>query len=269
MATTPPRGDDVSDRADILRQEARALAELAELMRDPVYAGWGMPRGDRRNVLVIPGLFGNDLYLQPLRDWLRRLGYTPVSSSLQFNAGCPNRRREEVEAALNRQLRHRPGRVSLVGHSRGGMLAWALASRLRAEACDLVLLGSPAPAVVAMMRQPVPTMDLNVAASPVAQAGARALRLLDPDCTVPACGCDYVQDLRRPLSPQTRVLAVQSRDDQVVAPAVCGVPAAIDGVEVTNVEVGGTHSGLVYNKAVYPVLARFLAGRSPVTAGTS
>jgi hypothetical protein len=27
----------------------------------------------------------------------------------------------------------------------------------------------------------------------------------------------------------------------------------------TNVEVGGTHSGLVYNREVYSVVARFLA----------
>ena len=261
MASMPPRREDVSDRADILRQEARALVELSELLRDPVYAGWRLPRGDRRMVLVLPGLFGNDLYLQPLREWLRRIGYTPLSSSLQVNAGCPNRRRGEVEDALARQMRRRSGPVALVGHSRGGMLAWAMASRLQAQASHLVLLGSPAPTVVEMMRQPVPTMDYaGVAASPVAQAGARALRLLDPDCTVPACGCDYVQDLRRPLSDQTRLLAIYSRDDQVVAPRVCRLPGVADGVG--NVEVGGTHSGLVYNKAVYPVLARFLAGSS-------
>jgi triacylglycerol lipase len=87
----------------------------------------------------------------------------------------------------------------------------------------------------------------------VADAGRRSLQLLDPDCNVPECGCPYTQDLRNELSPRTRVLAIYSREDQIVAPDACQVEGA------TNVEVAGTHSGLVYNRAVYPTLARFLA----------
>src|SRR5437867_11584794 len=62
-----------SSEADVLRREARALGELAALQRDPVFRGHGLPRGDGRIVLVLPGLFGNDLYLQPLHLWLRRI----------------------------------------------------------------------------------------------------------------------------------------------------------------------------------------------------
>ena len=51
------------------------------------------------------------------------------------------------------------------------------------------------------------------------------------------------------------MIAIYSRDDQIVTPGACEVRGA------TNVEVGGTHSGLVYNRAVYPPLARFLADR--------
>jgi hypothetical protein len=51
-------------------------------------------------------------------------------------------------------------------------------------------------------------------------------------------------------------LAVYSKDDQIVAPAACQFAGA------TNVEVTGTHSGLVYNRAVYPTMARFLASET-------
>ena len=109
--------------------------------------------------------------------------------------------------------------------------------------------------------RPVPTsFDANsgvdysrIATSPVAAAGRQSLKLLDPDCTVPECGCPYTDDLRRDLSAATKVLAIYSRDDQIVAPVACEVRGA------TNLEVRGTHSGLVYNRAVYPPLARFLA----------
>ena len=49
------------------------------------------------------------------------------------------------------------------------------------------------------------------------------------------------------------MLSIRSRDDQSVGPEACIVPGA------RNVEVGGSHSGLVYNRAVYPELAAFLA----------
>ena len=57
----------------MLRIESRALGELAALQIDPVFHGRGVPRGDGRLVLVLPGLFGNDFYLQPLHGWLRRM----------------------------------------------------------------------------------------------------------------------------------------------------------------------------------------------------
>ena len=241
--------------ADILRREAAALAELAALQRDPAYLGVGLPRGDGRLVLVLPGLFGNDFYLQPLHHWLRRLGYRSTHSTLLVNAGCPERLRTQVEVKLRERRERRPGPVALIGHSRGGMLAWAIASRLQDDASHLVLLGSPAPAVVAMMSAGIGPDHRTVARGSVANAGRRSLQLLDPDCNVPDCGCPYTQDLRRDLSPRTRVLAVYSRDDQIVSPAACQVAPGIG----TNVEVTGTHSGLVYNRAVYPTLARFLA----------
>jgi len=53
-----------------LLQEAGALGELAALHRAPVFYGRGVARGDGRTVIVVPGLFGNDMYLQTLRAWL-------------------------------------------------------------------------------------------------------------------------------------------------------------------------------------------------------
>jgi pimeloyl-ACP methyl ester carboxylesterase len=238
----------------LLRREALALIELAALRLDPVYLGMGVPRGDGRLVLVLPGLFGNDLYLQPLRGWLRRVGYRPLRSTIVLNAGCPNRLREQVETELRARMSRHPGPVALVGHSRGGMLAWALASRLQEQASHLAILGSPANAVGEMLRRD-PAFDSAAipAASAVVEAGRRAMRLLDPDCEFPTCGCAYPEDLRRPLSASTRIFSAYSREDQIVAPNASRVPGA------RNVEVDGTHSGLVYNRAVYRELAQFLA----------
>ena len=245
----------MADQNAAMRIEAQSLGELAALHGDPVFYGRGVPRGDGRLVVVVPGLFGNDLYLQPLRGWLRRIGYNPTRSSLTLNAGCPNRLRGEIERSLQRQLDRTTGPIALIGHSRGGMLCWAMASRLQERVSHLVLLGSPAAAMVAMMRQRTPFTPSKVGRSSVAAAGARATKLLDPDCNVPACECDYVTDLRRPLHDSTKTISIFSRDDPIVRPAGCRLPSG------ENVEVSGSHGGLAHNRAVYPHVARFLATR--------
>ncbi|MFT3851574.1 MAG: alpha/beta fold hydrolase [Ilumatobacteraceae bacterium] len=238
-----------------MRVEGQALAELAALHASPVFWGRGVPRGDGRLVVVVPGLFGNDLYLRPLRDWLRRMGYRSARSSLTINAGCPERLLTTVINGVQRQLGASTGPVALIGHSRGGMLCWALASRLGSRVSHLALLGSPAPAVVEMFRANTTFSPAGVAHSGVASAGQQAMKLFDPDCTVPACGCAYVEDLRRPLASSTKVLSVTSRDD----PIVPGHATEVRGGE--NVFVRGSHSGLAHNKAAYEHLGRFLAER--------
>jgi hypothetical protein len=50
-------------------------------------------------------------------------------------------------------------------------------------------------------------------------------------------------------------MAIFTRDDPIVRPAACRVPAG------ENIEITGTHGGLVYNRAALPRLAEFLAQR--------
>jgi hypothetical protein len=231
--------------------ESFAAGELMQLMADPIWRGRGVAPGDGRIVAVQPGMFANDIYLQPLRRWLRRMGYTPVRSTLDINLGCPQRLCEQIEQELERHRGKHPGPVALIGHSRGGILARAIAARMGAEAGLLVLLGSPVGAIERMpdwlagMRRPP-------ASRRVVDAGTRARQWLDPDCDVPFCGCPYPENLRRRLHRSTRVVSIFSRNDPIVPTEACPVNGA------RNVEVSGTHSGLAYNRAVYRVLAEEL-----------
>lgn len=235
-----------------LMSEGRALMELARLYRSPVFAGRGVPRGDGGVVAVLPGLFGNGAYLQPLRQWLRRIGYRPVRSGLLVNAGCSDRLEGDIERSIARSLAA-DSRVALIGHSRGGALAWALASRWQDRVSHLALVGSPAPAIVSMLSAGGAFDAGSVASSPVAAAGQWALRRLDPDCTVPHCDCAYLDDIRRPLAAGTQVLSIISRDDPVVPVPASELPKG------HNAYVSGSHSGLVYNAEVLRHLAHFLA----------
>ena len=244
-----------ANSGDTFARETLAVGELMHLVTDPVYRGVDVLRGDGRLVLVLPGLFANDLYLHPLRKWLRRVGYRPVRSTLAINVGCPERLCEQIEDQLSSQRGRHDGPVAIIGHSRGGILARAIAARLQADAATLVLLGSP---VGAILRMPSWTAA-EIAADPpasrrMADAGARFRTLIDPDCDVPECGCPFPPDLRRPLHPSTRVVSIYSRADPTVPASACPVDGA------RNVEVGGTHSGLAFNRDVYRELAAALSG---------
>jgi triacylglycerol lipase len=243
------------DPVEVLGRETLAVGELVHLMGDPVYRGIGVPRGEGRLVLVLPGLFANDIYLQPLRRWLRRVGYRPVRSTLAINVGCPERLCVQIEGELQRQRERHGGRVAIIGHSRGGILGRAIAARLQDDAAALVLLGSP---VGAMLRMPS-WSAAQIAADPpaakrVTDVGSSFRRMVDPDCNVPECGCAFPPDLRGPLHLSTRVTSIYSRDDPIVPASACPV----DGAH--NIEVGGTHSGLAFNRDVYRELGTALAG---------
>src|SRR5207247_1759039 len=75
ISTTREEGD--FGLADLADEAWRPAAELGLLLVEPVFWGVGVRRGDGRPVLVLPGLYGGDRYLSPLRDWLRRIGYSP------------------------------------------------------------------------------------------------------------------------------------------------------------------------------------------------
>lgn len=254
--------------AEGLQIESRAATELAALHASPVFWGRGVPRGDGKPVVVIPGLFGNDWYLRPMRDWLRRIGYRPVRSSLAVNAGCSDRLLATIEEGLVRQLRDISGPLAVIGHSRGGMLAWALADRLGGRVTHLCMLGSPAPAAVAVFREldrrPGGIAAANtvtgagMAQSAVAAAGRRATRLLDPDCDVPACNCSYVRSMMTRPNSVTKVMSIASNQDPIVPTVASDLRHAGPGIG-DNVTVSGSHSGLAHNRAVYEHLARFLA----------
>ena len=240
-----------------LQSEAFAFGELAHLMTDPVYYGLGVPRGDGRLVVVLPGLFASDVYLYPLRTWLGRIGYRPVQSTLRMNVGCPERLRVQIAREIDRRHASRGDKpIAIIGHSRGGLLARAIAADLQDAASHLILLGSP---VGALSRLAVGIRPGDRGAPPAApfvmDASMRAREMTDPDCTFPSCGCPFASDARTPLSVHTTVASIFSRNDPIVPAAACQLPGA------ENIEVGGTHSGLVYNGAVYRNLARILGER--------
>lgn len=127
----------------LLDMFGRPVVEFGSLISHPVFWGLGVPRGDGHPVMVLPGLGGSDGYLQVLRDWLGRVGYRPISSGMGRNPGWS----EEVVGALGERaerLFERTGRrVTIIGHSMGGLQARSVAIRRPHVVRHVITMGAP------------------------------------------------------------------------------------------------------------------------------
>lgn len=246
-----------------MTREVLAVVDAARLVVDPVFYGIGVTRGNGKRVVVIPGLFGNDLYLQPLNNWLCRIGYSPICSDVGPNAGCLERLRDQLLQRIERHWTRDARPIALIGHSRGGILAWAIASHLQARVSQVVLLGSPVASFV------ISVESGTTAAAPSGHVGRMLMRastvarqMLDPDCDYPTCGCSFVRDAMRSLSPDTSILSIHGRNDLLV-------PKEAQVSENETLVVNASHVGLVYSPEVYRALGGFLAGTAPPSAKRS
>jgi pimeloyl-ACP methyl ester carboxylesterase len=243
-------------------REFLTILDVGALFTDPVFYGMRVPHGDGKPVVLIPGLFGNDCYLQPLRQWLGRVGYSPMRSTIEFNAGCIQRLREEIQHKIVRHLEGDSRPIALIGHSRGGVLAWALAGQLQERVSHLVMLGSPVASFMVSVESGRATMPVGQVSRMLMRASTMVRHLLDPDCNYPTCGCPFLTDVMRPLSPRTAALSVYGRDDLMV-------PEEAQRIDGQTLEVSTSHVGLVFSPEVYRALGQFLATSAVLPAAPS
>jgi triacylglycerol lipase len=236
----------------VMMRELTLWVDFGALLADPVFYGIRVPRGDGKLVVIIPGFMGNDLYLMPMLNWLRRIGYTPVRSSLNVSAGCMHRSCEEVKAQIDRHLSREQHSVALIGHSRGGAVAWALAAQMQERVSHLVMLGAGFPG----FQRSIESGSHNIRLSGVTQMLLRlnklSRRVLDPHCFFPSCECPFSNHAERPLSQATALVSIYGTDDLVI-------PEGAKMVEGEIINIRTAHVGLVYHPEVYRTLGRFLA----------
>jgi pimeloyl-ACP methyl ester carboxylesterase len=226
--------------------------DVAALFADPVFYGIRAAPGDGKLVVVIPGFLGNDLYLAPMLNWLQRVGYTAVRSTLNLSAGCLDRSCEQVKSQIVRYQQGQQRPVALIGHSRGGAVAWALASQMRERVSHLVMLGAPIPGFHRSVEDGTQSLPLGAMARMLLRANMLSRRMLDPNCRFPSCECAFTNHAERPLSKTTALLSIYGSDDLLI-------PKEAKMLEGEVVHVRTSHVGLAYHPEVYRVLARFLA----------
>ncbi len=215
------------------------VREFAALARDPVFRGRGIPHGDGRAVLLIPGFLSGDWSMLIMSNWLQRIGYTPHMSGITLNI----HHSEHMIAGLRKRLvavrAESDGRVSLVGHSRGGVLAKVLSSRMPDAVEQVIGLGSP----FANQFDVAPLT--NVAVGVIRTAGElRYGRSFEAEGR-------FGHELRQP--PAVPTTSIYTKSDDVVNFRSCLRP------DIPAISVWGGHNGLVVNPEVYRLLGRLLA----------
>jgi len=229
-------------------REVRWQAELARLLADPVWRGVDLPRGDGGPVLLIPGFLAGDQSLSVMAAWLRKLGHRPRRAGISFNVACSDIAVDRLSTVLLHANLTSGRRVAIVGHSRGGHFARALAVRHPEQVSQVISMGSG-------LDEP---FDISEPTRLAVDGVRKLIARRDPEraalgCFTHSCLCRYAADYRSPFPEAVPLTSIYSKGDGVVRWRACVVPYA------RNVEVTGSHIGLAFNRHAYREIARTLA----------
>jgi len=240
--------------------ELRYSGELARLL-----AGQALHAPRRRQdappVLLVPGFMAGDASLAVMRHWLRRRGHSVASSGMVANVDCAERIVARLESQLERLVQRHGGPVVLIGQSRGGALARALAVRRPEAVCGLVMLGSPVRDGLAVSAPVLRTVRWLARLGDIGLPG-----LFSSSCREGECCELFNEQLTAPLPAGIEAMAIYSRSDGIVDWRACLDPHA------EQVEVDSSHCGMSVHPAVYRLLDRLLdvaQQRSGVLAGAA
>jgi pimeloyl-ACP methyl ester carboxylesterase len=232
-----PTGFDLIAHNLNLAGEGLAGLDWLALRMSPVYAGLGVPLGQGAPVVLVPGMLASNATLRELQQWLKRVGYAPYLPEIDRNAGCPAEVTERVIEAMERARRETGRRVSIIGHSLGGVVGRAAALARPEMAAHVITLAAP---VNGCRVHPLVYLAGLVARG---------------DCDG-SCMATYQDPLPEPIVETS----IYSRSDGIIDWTTC-----VRG-DAEAIEVPGTHCGMVFNPHVYRVLARVLATPLPIAA---
>lgn len=201
-------------------------------------------------MLLIPGFMAGDASLGVLRHWLKRRGHRVAMSGMLVNIGCAERIVSRLEEHLEQLAQASASPVVVIGQSRGGTFARALAVRRSDSVRGLVMLGAPVRDGLAVSSQVLRTVRW------VAMLGDLGLPgLFSSSCREGDCCAAFREDLLAPLPDGIDAVAVHSRSDGIVDWQACVDPYA------KAVEVDSSHCGMSVHPEVYRVLERVLDGQ--------
>src|SRR3954451_4688843 len=193
--------------------------------RSPGFRGLGLAPGERRPVLLIPGFLAGDASLGTMSNWLRRAGYCTHRTGIRANLDCSEQACGRLEARLEHMAEGHGERVVIIGQSRGGIFARALAAKRPELVSGIVTLGSPAPRMLSINPPAVGQVRLGGALGTAHVPGMFRCSCLRGDCCQ-----DFRHALTGPFPEDVGYTSVYSRSDGIVDSRSCLDPYADEHV---------------------------------------
>ncbi len=216
-----------------LTEALRAAGEFTSLMLTRCWLD-RLPAGDGHGIVLMPGFLGDDGYNAPLRKYLNKLGYQGVGWEQGRNLGPRGDLLERVVEHIVDLARETGGKVTLIGHSLGGIYARELAKEIPDQVRQVISLGSPF------------GEGRDTGSYP-----RRLFSALNPDEDVTIAEHQLVEP------PPVPTTAVYSHGDGIVNWLTCVQRGFYPNTQ--NVRVWGSHCGLTINPMVWYLLADRLA----------
>jgi triacylglycerol lipase len=233
-----------------LWRESRVGFEAAALLRSPIWRGEGVPPGNGWSVLLVPGFLAGDGSLGTMAKWLRANGYWTRRAGIRANVGCSQESCVRLEERLE-ALAERTGRkVTIVGQSRGGVLARVIAVRRPDLVERIVTLGAPTVSMLAV--NPLVLLQVGLVG---ALGTGHVPGFFSMSCLRGTCCESFRSDMTGPFPDEVHYTALYSRSDGIVDWRACLDPGADDLIEIR-----ASHCGMALNRTAYEHLARALAG---------
>jgi triacylglycerol lipase len=226
-------------------------SKRSALLSDPIFHGEDVPEGRREAILLIPGFGSGDWTFSTMSRWLQQIGHRTYLSGINFNVGCPQRKVERMLSRLEDISKDAGGRIVIVGHSLGGLVARALARQRPDLVRHVIAIGSP-------LRSGWQAVAPDVRPTLFAVHSFFQKFIEAPQgCGTELCTCDFSKEAFGAELPTTvRFTSIYSRHDGIVD---WRFATSEDG---DCYEVDGLHTDLVVNVEVYRILSNVLAGYS-------
>jgi pimeloyl-ACP methyl ester carboxylesterase len=220
-------------RHTLLGAAAQLVPPPLGMVADAVKAA---PRGDGHPVIVVPSFLRGDGNTAPLRRFLAGCGYAVEGWGLGTNLGPTASALDGIEALLEAVYRRHGRKVTLIGHSLGGVIARELAKQHPDQVRQLIVLASPIQLPTASPLEPVYkllTRWHRIDRSTAVEAAFNA----------------------PPVVPAT---AIYTKSDGIVAWQSC---REVEGEYRESIEVRGPHGTMVRNPIAWHIVADRLAQR--------
>jgi triacylglycerol lipase len=219
------------------------------LLSDPIFHGVNVPKGNRETILLIPGFTAGDWTFSTMSRWLQQIGYRTHLSGINVNVGCPQRKVERILSRLEDISRDAGGRIVIIGHSLGGLVACSLARQRPDLVGHVIAIGSP-------LRSGWQAVEPEVRPALFAIHSFFQRFIETPQgCGTELCTCNFSKEAYGTRLPRgVRFTSIYSRHDGIVDWRFATTENG------DSYEVDGLHTDLVVNVEVYRILSNVLAG---------